>query len=296
MSLVGALIGGAANLVGAGLNAWSTNEANQDNYARQKEFAKNGIRWKVADAQAAGIHPALALGGSTTSFSPSFVGDSSLGNGLADTGQDISRAISATRTQEERLAMREQAEYQKQANLLDLENRRLSNDLLAAQIRRENSAQLGPGMPSNLTSGPVYVEQPGKVAVGNPVPGSGRYKVVPAEIVSPSKAVPSREAGPARPGFVPTRIGGRNGPTIDLPNSLMSEGLEAMGAPAALAAIGAHNAGLFVDNFFRGGYTTEHLPMPPSGYQWKWNLLRQKWEVRPINFSPRRPASGRGSR
>lgn len=40
------------------------------NAALQREFAQHGIQWKVADAQAAGVHPLYALGGGTPSFSP----------------------------------------------------------------------------------------------------------------------------------------------------------------------------------------------------------------------------------
>lgn len=70
------------DFLGGGLNAWSTNEANKDNIKYQKQFAQRGIRWRVKDAKAAGVHPLFALGANTASFSPSvsapdysFVGD-----------------------------------------------------------------------------------------------------------------------------------------------------------------------------------------------------------------------------
>lgn len=44
--------------------------ANAQNNATQREFAQNGIQWKVEDAKKAGIHPLYALGASTAS--PSF--------------------------------------------------------------------------------------------------------------------------------------------------------------------------------------------------------------------------------
>ena len=40
----------------------------------QREFAQNGIRWKVADAEAAGIHPLAALGAQTTPYQPVSIG------------------------------------------------------------------------------------------------------------------------------------------------------------------------------------------------------------------------------
>ena len=76
-SAIGGAIGGALGLIGAGQSQASAERLNQLNYEHQKEFAQNGIRWKVADAKAAGLHPLAALGASTASYSPSAViGDS----------------------------------------------------------------------------------------------------------------------------------------------------------------------------------------------------------------------------
>ena len=40
------------------------------NIKYQKQFAQHGIRWKVEDAKAAGLHPLYALGANTHSFTP----------------------------------------------------------------------------------------------------------------------------------------------------------------------------------------------------------------------------------
>lgn len=42
----------------------------QEDIALQREFAQNGIRWRVDDAKAAGLHPLAALGASSASYSP----------------------------------------------------------------------------------------------------------------------------------------------------------------------------------------------------------------------------------
>lgn len=47
-------------------------EMNEANLAAQKEFAQHGIRWKVEDAKAAGLHPLFGAGLTGASFSPSF--------------------------------------------------------------------------------------------------------------------------------------------------------------------------------------------------------------------------------
>lgn len=66
------------------------------NAKMQEKFAKKGIRWKVADAKAAGIHPLAALGASST-FTPvtSGFGDS-VGAGVAAAGAAIDEANKET--------------------------------------------------------------------------------------------------------------------------------------------------------------------------------------------------------
>ena len=122
------------------------NEMNEKNAALQREFAQYGIRWRMDDARAAGIHPLAALGMTGASASPSYqsagaAGDPSAGilNAVSDFGQDISRSLHQTRTQQER--------SEAFANL-KLENGALQNDLLRSQIARINQ-QTGPGLPSN---------------------------------------------------------------------------------------------------------------------------------------------------
>ena len=75
------------------------------NYNQAKEFAQHGIRWKAEDAKKAGLSPLVALGGST--YSPSAIGvniaaQRSRRKPFTGMGQDLSRAIRATKTPEER--------------------------------------------------------------------------------------------------------------------------------------------------------------------------------------------------
>lgn len=46
-------------------------EQANSNAALQREFAQNGIRWRVEDAKAAGLHPMYALTGGGAAFAPS---------------------------------------------------------------------------------------------------------------------------------------------------------------------------------------------------------------------------------
>lgn len=150
LPLIGSIISAGAGLLGGMMNNSAQQSANQaninaseaanrQNYEAQKEFAQQGLRWKVADANAAGVHPLYALGAPPVNFSPSFVGatsqSSNPGDSLASAGQDIGRAVAATETNEER-ALR----------ALTLERASLENDLLRTQIRRQ-VVETGPGFP-----------------------------------------------------------------------------------------------------------------------------------------------------
>lgn len=126
------LLAAAAPIIGAGISALSNANAGEKNAAAQREFAQNGIQWKVADSIKAGVNPIYGLGAQTTSFSPSYVGS----NAFANAGQDVSRAMMATANAPERSAV----------NALTLERAHLENDLLRAQILKTN-ASIGPPMP-----------------------------------------------------------------------------------------------------------------------------------------------------
>lgn len=149
--MIGDIIGAASSLLGGFLNRESAekNRESQEriaaqNIAMQKEFAQSGVRWKVDDARAAGVHPLFALGASTHSFSPVSVGgsaDTSMGDAVASAGQNIGRAAQAGMTKEERAG----------ASVLDaltIEKAGLENEMLRTQIRGLKQKQLPPPIPS----------------------------------------------------------------------------------------------------------------------------------------------------
>lgn len=144
-NLVGGITGGdllglGGSLLGGKMSSDATSEANSLNYQMQKEFAQNGIRWKVEDAKAAGIHPLYALGASTNMPSPSYVGDTSMGSAVSSAGQDIGRAVSARLTATER--------NQAKLDALTLERGELENQLLRSQIAKLNQPGNPPPMPT----------------------------------------------------------------------------------------------------------------------------------------------------
>lgn len=172
ISAVAGLIGGsraagAASSATMDANA-SNRQINRENIAMQKLFAQEGIRWKVADAKAAGIHPLYALGANTVSFQPSSIGaipDMSKAdkwNALRDAGQDIGRAISAKQTTAERL--------QERLLLAQIEGQEIENASKASDVARKfNPTQQPPPMPSLMEN---YIDPHGNAVIGKSMQGS----------------------------------------------------------------------------------------------------------------------------
>lgn len=174
----GGLLSGIGSIVGGLFGSESQQDANNANAALQYDFAKNGIQWKVADAKAAGVHPLFALGAQTNMASPSYVGDSVLPGALSQAGQDIGRAIDATRSKSDRFSARMQA--------LQVQRGELENQLLASQIAKLNASP-NPSMPV----GDEFM-----------IPGQGNSPLVrtdPSRITSSRSGDASMEAAPPSP-------------------------------------------------------------------------------------------------
>lgn len=127
-----ALISAGSNLI-SGL--FGSSEADK-NIKMQKQFAQNGIQWKVADANKAGIHPLYALGAQTHSFAPVQTG---VPEAIANMGQDLGRAYQASNTQPEKVDA-----YTQAIQKINLEKGALENQLLASQIAKLNQTQAPP--------------------------------------------------------------------------------------------------------------------------------------------------------
>jgi len=162
-----------ANAVGNVADAFFSGQTAEKNIKLQKQFAQNGIQWKVADAKKAGIHPLYALGAQTHSFAPVQTG----GGSFSEMGQSVGRAIDAYRTNGERLDG-----FTKASQSLQLENQKLNNDLLKQQLASNqatiNQAGTPPAVPSDAkrylipgqgsTAGPLIDAQPTKVTIPDP--------------------------------------------------------------------------------------------------------------------------------
>lgn len=118
-AFAGPLIGAAASLFGGKKSKESAADQAVANYLQQKEFAQHGIRWRVEDAKAAGLHPLYALQGSGATFSPNPIVTTEQGT-FESMGQNLSRAAQAALSSRERTAQ---------------------DDLIAQQIRESKSRE-----------------------------------------------------------------------------------------------------------------------------------------------------------
>lgn len=210
-NLIPAAIGAVTSLFGGRKREESAEQANAANAAMQREFAQQGIQWRVADAKAAGIHPLYALGASTPSFSPSFVipegpDYGAIGQNVARAAQAVldpsEKAMNAARLKvleseaEKNFAMASAAKSEEQRAWLSswtskgvpglgLDGSGLKADpfwALSSDVgmhrARSNEAQMGDQVPLGAVSGPP-----------------GRVKAVPDEVVSARRGAPQLSAG-----------------------------------------------------------------------------------------------------
>lgn len=150
--MLGEILSAGSSLLGGLFGKKSSEKANKQNIQLQKDFAQQGIQWKVADAKAAGIHPLAALGASTHSFSPSVVGDTALPTAMANIGQDLGRAINSTRSQEQRVQAigTDIARAELTGKQLENQGKFIENQLLASKLA--TSSQVGPAMAGGVNN------------------------------------------------------------------------------------------------------------------------------------------------
>lgn len=151
----GPLISAGASILGGLFGKSSADKAqemqaqhNAQQIALQKEFAQSGIQWKVADAKKAGIHPLYALGANTASYAPvssNFSADTSMASAMSSAGQDIGRAINATRNTGDRADAFTTAVQKLAVEKGGLENEILKLDLASKTARLRQ--QTNPPMP-----------------------------------------------------------------------------------------------------------------------------------------------------
>lgn len=270
----GSLVSAGANLLGGLLGRSDAKDAREQsnalaekNIALQREFAQSGIQWRVEDAKKAGIHPIYALGGSGASFSPvsaNFTADTSLPNAMAAAGQDIGRAINATRTEKDRMGA-----FQKTAQALSLEKAGLENELLRTEIASKTGRLRQAANPPMASSGDAYL-----------VPGqtqSGLIKQKPLEVAPAPTNAPSMEGGAIiDTGFARTPTGWAPIPGKDIKERIEDN------LPQELSHFWRNN---ILPHFSQSN--PPPVPLPPD-HKWFYNVLKMEWQQIPNRSIPRK--------
>lgn len=234
-------------------------EAAARDYAIQKEFAQHGIRWRVEDAKAAGLHPLAALGMSGAGYSPSgmsvMTGSSPRGDFYRSAGQNISRAMMATATKEDRIS-----------RYLTLERQQLENDVLRADLDFKRSGQIGPGMPTTHPFGSV-------------VEGQGDSTSVDIAAAKIWQALGFRGSAPHR-----NRVAQERGYRPDVSFSqgdkavypVIPESLSESMEDDLIGKVLWRIRNQVVPNF-GAGKTPPKSDLPPGYKRWRWSFIKQGW-------------------
>lgn len=259
ISAAGNLIGGFMNQ-NAQENANAQNQANwQTSMAYQDLVNKNTIQWKVADAKKAGIHPLAALGVNPAGGPASFIGatpETGMGDAVARAGQDISRAVTSTATQQKRAEA-----FDNSVKAMSVENMSLRNDLLRSQIARINQ-QSNPPVPSFDQR--WQVDGQGDTA---------RVKMQPFQVTPGEPGKPWMEPGAISDvGYSRTPGGYAVVPSKEMQERIEDNWLASMAwmyRNQVLPSAGGY--------FNRRDWESPPSTKAPDGYEWRWNAMRQEY-------------------
>lgn len=232
-----ALIAAGAALAGGALSRRSAESAGNKNADLQRDFAKNSIQWRVADAKKAGLSPLAALGNPGIAASPAYVGGGDYG--LSDFGQDISRAMYATKSSEDRgdalgsfieqkVAAQDARDTQKRHE--SREDLRLQSQLANDEVQRQwynaQIAKLQADVSKPIPTGASRVSSGSSARGGVSGPRTGGVEYKPDEVISADPKRPYATAG-THPAF--SRFASPFGFDIYAPGQSFSESLEGAG-------------------------------------------------------------------
>lgn len=251
-AVLGSIAGAAAGkLLDKSMDGGS--DVTDANAAIQREFAQQGVRWRVADAQAAGVHPLFALGAQLPGYQPVHqVGSESSVGALSAVGQDIGRAVDGTRTPRERAAARLEA--------LSLERGELENELLRSRIAILNQ-QSGPPM--------VDPANPGVRVFGT---SDARIEEKPLERITAAPGAAHQEAGAV------TDLGFSRTPTgfAILPSKDWKDRGEDQLFPEVAWAVRNHILPTLSPSRF--GMPPPETWLPEGATHWGFSRLKQEWQ------------------
>lgn len=226
-------------------------------YANQKEFAKNSISWRVEDARRNDINPLAALGVPSSSYSPIAIGSgggSPVADSLSRIGSDISRAQQAGSTKS-----------RQQNNLINglaVERASLENELLRTKIASQRRLVTAPGTPPGLPDRNFQV------------PGAGDGPMVKPTALTAVRGAPSQpqsEGGAITDvGYARTSTGWAPVPSEDVKNRI-----EDQIVPELMWAVRNNVMPSF-------GYNMAPPPFKaPAGKKWTYSVPRQEYQLVP---------------
>lgn len=259
---LGPVVNTITSFIQANQNRNFAREMADKNAALQREFAQNGIRWRMEDANRSGIHPLYAMGANTSSASPVYTGQESDDGPIAGMGQNISRAMQATMQKQEREA----------SVMTELQQERawLENALLRSRIAREQ-AQVGPPLPSN--SDMNYLTGQGNSGSMAPSMGGAYVEENPLQRVHSAPGRPAQEVGAVSDyGYARTNSG-----IAIVPSKDVKERIEDNIVPEVMWSV----RNLLAPNFGGGPAAPDPRHYPPGkGKEWKWNYRAQEFQAR----------------
>ena len=210
--LGGSLISAGASLIGGAMNAKSARNIARMQIEAQREFAQNGIQWRVADAKAAGIHPLYAIGASGASYTPVSQDSSAMGNAVADAGAYLGKAVDQAISKADQKALQQEnleyARLMREGNLelmrQNIRGKKLDNDFNEQQmvnsLRAQGSANPARPLVVSTPMGEFNVNNPDKKrytakVAGNSATALAGVDLQPAKVVMSSPGNPAQTAG-----------------------------------------------------------------------------------------------------
>ena len=185
-SVAGSVISAGSSLIGGAMSAKNARKIAQMQIKAQREFAQNGIQWRVDDAKKAGLHPLYAIGASGATYTPVSQDSSAMGNAVADAGAYLGKAVSQAidkDTQKELIQenlqwQREQRDMARRKELSDIMHSELVNRNLV--LRNEEQEFLNSQLAAGTSGNPVRPAVTGLAGVQGIYDIGGAYSNNPA--------------------------------------------------------------------------------------------------------------------
>lgn len=194
--VLGGAISSVTDVIGGQLAAAQNRQSQRYSTDVAREFAQNGIQWRVADAKAAGLHPLAALGMMPAQSTPMILGDTG-GEGLAHAGQSIGNALTRQQSTEDKSLENAQLQLL-HAQTAETDARRVAimSDIGLKSQAAGQGTGLGPQHESNIEG------QAPNVPLDR---ASGMIDLKGAPIISHKDSQPHMQSGTI-PGFAEMRL------------------------------------------------------------------------------------------